>query len=215
MSLLRMNCKQLFSDDANDAYQRFVDGSMDIQNQFITSICVSPPKPGDIDIEQYKPKVQIKTVPGRFQIFVPCLAERHDSAVFRYKLETLSKSVKISAEDKWWDVLVSVWQQTEVEWQQICEAMRTGEITFPETEKLFSIFENRSDRIEKCEKELWKMIGNDGDGHLVNIRIQQFQCLSSINSKKNAARILCQIKEEFGFCGDLENIQTFQDVVSN
>ena len=210
-----MNCKWSFSDDASDEFQRLLDDSSDIQNKLMSSICVNLPTPDDIGTDQYKPRVQITTVPERFQSFLPCLAQRYSSALFCHMLETFSKLQKISSEDKWWDVLVSVWQQTEVEWQQTCEAMRSGQITFPEAEKLFSIFENSSDQIEKCKRELQKMIGNDGNGRLVNLRIQQFQCLSGINSKKNAAKVLSQIKKDFGFCGDLEDIQAFQDFVSN
>ena len=180
----------------------------------MSEICVDPPKPEDMNIDRYKPRARIETVPERFQVFLPSLAYRHSSAVFRHMLETFSKSAKLSAEDKWWDVLVSVWQQTENEWQHACTAMKSGEITFQETEKLFFVIETSSDRFEKCEMELRKMVSDNEDDHWVKVRIKQFQCLSGINSKITAAGILCKIKEDFGFSGDMEDIRKFQAVVS-
>jgi hypothetical protein len=72
--------------------------------------------------------------------------------------------------------------------------------------------------LEKCKGEVLAMAagGNeqgDGEEGWVADRIKQLKCLSELRTLKDMAAALCEVKEAFDFTCDLENIETFQQVV--
>ena len=166
-----------------------------------------------MSIKDYSPKICVSAVPERFQALLPTLAHRLNSAVFCDMLEKIAHSKNISCEDKWWEVLVSVWYEAETEWTNACDALRTGTITLQEAEKLFSLFEKNNKWFEKCKREV-QLMAAGGTDSWVEERMEQFQCLSRLSTQRDVAGTLCQIKEEFGYTGDLKDICTIQDVVS-
>ena len=205
-------CVSLFSssDDAKEAYQAFLHECGNLDRR-LNSICENPPS--SMNIEDYSPRICVSTVPERFQAFLPTLAKRLNSKVFCNMLEKTACSKNILPEDKWWEVLVSVWHEAETEWTNACDAMRTGTITLQEAEKLFSLFEKNNKWFEKCEREV-QLMAAGGTDSWVEERMEQFQCLSRLSTQRDVAGTLCQIKEEFGYTGDLKDICTIQDVVS-
>lgn len=201
-----------FSGDAEEAYQRFLDECGNL-NHHVSSICKIPTTYDCRSIDNYSPRVHVSAVPEHFRTFLPTLADRLNSAVFQNILEKTARSKNISPEDKFWDVLVSVWHEAETEWESVCNDMREGTVTLQEAEKLFSIFEKNNQWFEKCKREVQLMAAGE-DYRWVEERMEQFQCLSRLSTQRDVAGTLCQIKEEFDFTGDAEDIWTFQDVVS-
>ena len=201
------------SADAEEACQGFVHECGNLHRR-MTNICEIPPTHHSINIDDYSPNVCIDFVPERFRGFLPSLATRQNSAVFRDMLEKTARSKNIAPEDKWWDVLVSVWHEAETEWSNACNAMRSGNVTVQEAEKLFSVFDKKKKQwFAKCQQEL-QLMAAGGSSDWVEERMQQFQCLSRLSTQREAARTLCQIREEFGFTGDVGDIGTIQHVVS-
>ncbi|XP_070197743.1 E3 ubiquitin-protein ligase rnf213-alpha-like isoform X2 [Littorina saxatilis] len=206
------HCQELIhTDDAVQTYEEFRERSGNIQDQRIEFICRKPSTPDHMPLEKYMPEIHVEAVPEAFRCFLPYLTERLSSPVFLHMLETSVASKQVSQDDRFWEVLVFAWSKAEAQWQNACDAMMTGKVTVEEAEKLFSVYKKDEHWFEKCAQELQRMSA-EHDGWWVEERIEQFQCLCKLSAQRDAAAILCQVKEEFGFTGDVENIRTFQIV---
>ena len=200
--------------DAEQTNQEFRQYCGNLEDLRIIDICEDPCRHVDsIDIHNYKPRIYIAMVPVGFQPHLPVLNKRLNSSVFCHILEETAAAEQYSPDDPFWDVLVHVWREAEAEWSNACRAMRSGNVTVEEAEKLFCVIEKNDKWYEKCRGELQKMAEDNMD-NWVEGRMEQFQTLVKLNTQREAAGILCQIQEEFDFDADVEDIKSFQDIVS-
>ena len=163
-------------------------------------------------MDDYRPVVQIPGLPDWFTHVIPRIKQQLQSQIFCAMLKEAATTEEYNAEVPFMEVLECIWHKANTRWNDVCNSVRTGDVSLDKAEGVFSIFDTEKNWDAVCRDEL-KIMVEDGDEGWIDKRLEQLEFLKAMKSCRDAAITLCHVKKAYELSGTIEDISAFLEVV--